>query len=201
MNFFFPPQPTRLWPNAQFFEQLSCDSNYDAEVKYNGWRLEIHVDPKSLIFYNRHGTIINIDSNLFSHKFENIPYESVFDGELINFRTTNIKNIIIIWDCMFWNGKDLRHLPLEERRTYLPWKRKPKNLITKPKGQVYKTTQKTRKLIEFYETIVAKNDPLEEGIVVKNKKSKYEFSIKSKFETSHWYKIKKIGDHSLVEKS
>ena len=201
MNFFYPPQPIRLWPNSSFFKgQLNSDPNFTAEIKYNGWRLEIHTDPKALIFYNRHGTIINIDSKLFEHKFKNIPTESVFDGELVNFRTKDVKNIIVLWDCMFWGGRDLRKLPLSERRSYLAsWQKAPKQLETKTMGQVYRIRECKRDLVKFYDVVMSRNDPLEEGIVIKDKKSLYEFSIKSKIETASWYKIKKPGDHTLVE--
>ena len=200
MNFFYPPQPIRLWPNGSFFQQLSVDPNYLAEIKYNGWRLEIHIDPKALIFYNRHGTIINIDTTLFADSFKNIPAKSVFDGELINFRTIDVKNVIVLWDCMFWGGKDLRPLPLYERRTYLDcFKLAPKKLTSKKKGQVFWNKQWKSNFPALYEKVIERNAPFEEGLVIKDKTSKYEFSIKSKFETASWYKIRKIGNHALVE--
>lgn len=202
MNFFYPPQPTRLWPSSTFFRNmLNSHPDYDAEIKFNGWRLEIHVHENSLIFYNRHGTIINIDSNKFLHAFKDVPVGSIFDGELIDKRTKNIKNVIVLWDCMFWGNKDIRPLPLKERRTYLKrWVRVPKkkSFISKDLGQVFRTYQVKSKLIEFYEIIVEKNNPLEEGIVIKNNNSKYDYSIKGKFDTINWYKIKKPGEHTKV---
>jgi len=203
MNFFYPPQPTRLWPNAAFFRnQLNIDDNYDAEIKYNGWRLQVHVHENSLIFYNRHGTVININSGLFLHKFENVPVGSIFDGELIDKRTKDVKNIVVLWDCMFWGDRDIRHLPLKERRLKLrQWVRAPKKrpLISKSKGQVFRTFHIRGNLVDFYETVVNRKDALEEGIVIKNINSKYEYSIKRKFETAQWFKIKKIGDHALCQ--
>jgi len=199
MNFFYPPQPTRLWPNAPILKQFDANPDYDSEIKYNGWRLEIHIDPKCPIFYNRYGTIINIDSKIFD--FKNVPPLTVFDGELVHFRTKDVKNIVVLWDCMFWAGKDLRDLPLIQRRPFLEgFQIAPNSLSKEDEGKVFRTTQ-MKLSVKFYDMIMKKNDPLEEGIVVKNNQSKYDWSVKGSFDTANWFKVKKMGDHSLVKES
>lgn len=200
MNFFYPPQPTRLWPNAPILKQFERDQNYVSEIKYNGWRLEIHIDPKCPIFYNRQGTIININPKIFD--FKNVPPLTVFDGELVHFRTKDVKNVIVLWDCMFWDGKDLRNLHLEQRQPFLDvFSAAPRSLTKEHEGRVFHITHEKRHLLNFYEEIVKKNDPLEEGMVVKNLQSKYEYSVKRSFETAQWFKIKKIADSSLAQRS
>jgi len=196
------PQPIRLWPDdSSFLRDLSSDPDYEAEIKYNGWRLEIHNTETGPILFNRKGTEIgNLEIDKFVRAFRNLPPNSVFDGELINFRTKDVKNIVIIWDCMFWNGRDIRKLQLQERRQFLDTlKVAPVTLKSKSTGQVYRAKSRKTGLLKFYDKIVKKDDPLEEGIVIKNIRSRYEYSVKASFETVSWFKLKKIGAHALNE--
>lgn len=199
--FFYPPQPTRLWPNAPFLATLYSSDKWDAEIKYNGWRVLVFLD-NSLMLYNRQGTIINMDATIFDLCFKGFPNHTVFDGELVHFRTKDTKNTIIIWDCMFWAGKDLRKQPLKERRKYF------ENMCSAPMSltlsdnvpRVYKVNVVTGKdKRNFYKTVVKKNDDLEEGIVLKNIDSVYDYSLRTGKDTVNWYKIKKLGDSTLVK--
>lgn len=202
MNFFYPPQPMRIWPNAPLFGRLSSSPDWVGEIKYNDWRIQIHHSEKFLI-YNRHNTIINIDHKIFLPYFKDIPKDSIFDGGLLNFRTSDIKNVIVIWDAMFFGGKDLRKMPLQQRRKYLEdFKEIPdiSKLKSLKNGQVFRNKQYKTKLKELYNRIVERDDPMEEGIVLKDLKSGFEYSLKGSFDTSKWIKIKKKGDHTFVEK-
>jgi ATP-dependent DNA ligase len=201
MQFFYPPQPTRIWPNASLFKRIDNDPNYIGEIKLNGWRLEIHKVDNKLLLYNRHGTIIDINSDIFLPKFSHIPNNSILDGELVHFRTKNIKNIIVLWDVMFWDGKDVRNVTWKDRQPFLDvFAAKPNQLTSKNEGQVYHLNVQKQNLVKFYKTVIARNDPLEEGIVIKNVNSQYEYSLKRTFDTANWFKIKKISDSSLVKK-
>lgn len=206
MQFFYPPQPTRLWPNAPLFKRLDNDPNWIGEIKMNGWRLEIHKENDKLLFYNRHGTIIDINSDIFLPKFAKVPNDSILDGELVHFRTKDTKNKIVLWDVMFWAGRDIRKCILDERRSFLNAFEKDDYLSVGnddillqsiPPSVTQIKTQKTN-LIKFYETVIKRNSPLEEGIVIKNINSPYESSLKRTFDTAQWFKIKKIDDSAKV---
>jgi len=200
MNFFYPPQPTRLWPSSSFFQhQLRYDDDWDAEIKYNGWRVQIHKYKNQLLIYNRHATLIDINPTIFENALSVFPDNSIFDGELIDRRTKDLKNIIVLWDCMFFDDNDIRKLPLKERRPFLePLKYAPVSLKSKSKGQVFRAKPHSKNIVKFYDNVIERDNDLEEGIVIKNINSPYEYSLKSKKETANWYKIRKIGEHALV---
>jgi ATP-dependent DNA ligase len=213
IQFFYPPQPTRIWPNSSLL--LSLDHKlWDAEIKYNGWRLLLmKLDQDKILLYNRHSTIIDIDWKPFFHAFKDIPVGTVFDGELLDRRTKDLKNIVVLWDCCFYDGKDLRLKSLKERRPFLdhfstaPARFSnsqtfdPKTQKATPNGgQVYKVQQFSTNFRDLYNSIDQRNDPIEEGIVIKNKLSLYKYSAKRGTDVTEWLKVKKIGDHATVKK-
>lgn len=198
ISYFYPPQPMRIWPNSNLFNLLNTDPNWDCEIKYNGWRLLIFID-KDIKFFNRHGTEIQIDKRPFRQYFEHIPCGTVFDGELVHFRTTDVKNTIILWDSPFYNNKDLRKQPLTERRKYLSsFKVAPYNITLNQSIKIYRTQQFPSQFIKLYYDIVNKNNDLEEGIVLKKKQSFYDSHQKKGPEIKFWIKIKKIGNYAKV---
>jgi ATP-dependent DNA ligase len=48
----------------------------------------------------------------FYDHFKKIPNDTIFDAELVNFRTKDRKNIIVVFDVPYYKGKDLRKLPV-----------------------------------------------------------------------------------------
>jgi ATP-dependent DNA ligase len=170
---------------------LCNNPEYDAEIKANGWRILPHVDD-TLKLYNRNGTIIDVPQDLFSLAFKGIPKYTIFDGELINFRTKDVKNIIVLFDCMFYKGKDLRSQPLLERRKYLnDFDKQPKSFSTKSTGKIYRITQYTTDIEALYFDIIKRSDPLEEGIVLKKKSSPYSYFARKGVDILDWIKVKK----------
>lgn len=201
INFFYPPQPKRIWPDAPYFQRLDKSPDWIGEIKYNGWRLLMIKNDKPA-FFNRHSTIIDINPSIFTDPLQKTPKLTVYDGELIEFRTKTLKNIIVFWDCMFFNGKDLRLLPLSERRKYLNFDIAPDTLTQKNQPQIFTTRQYQTGLINLYNRIVARNDPVEEGLVLKNIHSKYTWhQFRKGIEIDDWIKVKKIGESNNVEKS
>ena len=165
----------RIWSESDFFRQLDRNPNWNAEIKYNGWRLMIFID-NDIRMFNRHSTEIDINKNIFRQHFEDVPHGTVLDAELVHFRTTDVKNVIIIWDAPFY-GVDLRKTPLIERRKYLEhFSIAPRTIKRGQKVQVYRTQQfKAGKFKELYQKTVDKNDPLEKDIILKMKNSFYDF--------------------------
>jgi len=192
IDFFYPPQPTRIWPTAPLLKKLSQEF-YDSEIKLNGWRLLLYKE-KDIKIFNRHGTIIDIDKKLFAPFFKDIPNFTIFDGELLNFRTKDVKNIMVFFDCPFYDGQDLRNKPLSERRPFLEhFGIAPVQLVQKPVAQIYRIQQFSGDFVNIYNDVVSKDDDLEEGIVIKKKSSKYTWNNKRGIDVIDWYKVKKIG--------
>jgi ATP-dependent DNA ligase len=201
MNFFYPPQPSRIWPDSDIFKSLCNNQGYDAEIKANGWRILSHIDD-TLKLYNRDGTIIDVPRDLFSLAFKGVPKYTIFDGELINFRTKDVKNIIVLFDCMFYKGKDLRSLPLFERRKYLnDFDKQPKIFSTKSTGKIYRIAQYTTNIEALYFDIIKRNDPLEEGIILKKKSSTYSYFARKGVDILDWIKVKKESNSAKVDQS
>jgi len=197
IDFFYPPQPKRIWPESSYFKRLDRSPLWAGEIKYNGWRLLLNKNDK-LNLFNRHATIIDINPTIFESAFKKVPKNTVFDGELVEFRTTELKNIIVFWDCMFWDGKDLRQLPLSERRKYLKFDLAPEILTTTSHPQIFRTQQFKTGLIDLYNKIVTRNDPVEEGLVIKKIDSPYSWHHSRKVEIDDWIKVKKISDSAKV---
>lgn len=202
ISFFYPPQPTRLWPNSPLLLSLAATGDWDAEIKYNGWRvLLFKTQPDKIFIYNRHSTIIDIDWKQFLPLFSTIPINTVFDGELLDRRTKDLKNILVLWDCPFYNGRDLRNTKLAERRHYLEHFGIAPLKFERIKGpQTFRTQQFPSNFATLYHTVVGRNEPAEEGIVIKKISSFYKSHPSRKTETIDWFKIRKIGDHALVTK-
>jgi len=197
IDYFYPPQPKRLWPDSPYLSKLCKNPLWDAEIKYNGWRLLIFVD-NIIKLYNRHGTIIDINAKVFHGFFKKIPSDTIFDAELINFRTKDIKNTIVIFDTVYYHGQDLKRKPLSERRKYLDHFMTAPSSLYSEQPQVFKIQQFSTNFIDLYNTIINRNDPIEEGIVIKQKTSIYRSHVSRGIEINDWLKIRKIGDHAKV---
>jgi ATP-dependent DNA ligase len=202
ISYFYPPQPSRIWPNQPVFRSLAKNPLWDAEIKYNGWRILLFILDKIYI-YNRHGTIIAIDHSLFENLFADIPPNTVFDGELIDKRTKSLKNIMVFFDVPFYDGKNLQSLPLKERRHYLEqhFAIAPSKFAVSKIARVYRTQQFTSHIIELYNEIESRQNDLEEGLVLKNINSKYRSHPSRGIDVLDWIKVKKIGDHAHVTRS
>jgi len=196
--FFYPPQPMRIWPESDLFRQLDKSPKWDAEIKYNGWRLLLFIDTK-IRFFNRQGTEIDVDKKPFESTLSKLPKGTVLDGELVHFRTTDLKNTIVFWDAPFYDGVDQRKKPLRVRRQLLEHFGVAPRIIPKTnKFNIFRCQQFNTNMINLYKELVVQNDSLIEGVVLKHVDSIYESHQKRGMDTRHWIKVKKIGDHAKV---
>ena len=194
IQFFYPPQPIRLWSNSDYFLKLSRNTQWDAEIKYNGWRCLIFKFANKIQLFNRHGTIIDFNSSVFTEVFKKIPNDTVFDAELVNFRSTDFKNIVVIFDTPYYNGKDLRSLPLIERRKYYGhFLTAPEIISPSDKNQVFSIRQYTDNFLDLYNLIIKRNLSVEEGLVIKKKISIYRSHLSRGIDVNDWIKVKKAA--------
>lgn len=114
-------------------------SDFQAEWKWDGIRVQLVISPGDKIMYSRTGDNI---SHTFPDIISNLSGSAVLDGELLtgrnfiplpfnalqqrlNRKTVDKKMLeeypafIRIYDILFANGQDLRELPLSARRQYL----------------------------------------------------------------------------------
>lgn len=198
ISFFYPPQPSRIWPESDLFHQIAKNSLWDGEIKYNGWRILLFKF-ETIHIYNRHGTIIAIDHKQFEPLFRDIPFGTVLDGELVDKRTKELKNIMVFFDAPFYDGESLQSKPLRERRHYLEaFGTAPLQLVNKPQAQVFKIQQFKKNLVDLYYEIEKRQNDLEEGLVLKKLNSLYRSHPSRGIDILDWLKVKKIGDHACV---
>jgi len=121
-TYFYPEAPRLMSVKSLVFGKLSDDPQWVAEKKYNGSRLELHRMPMTWFFYNRHKELMSFKPNQeLMFALEAIPWKGycVLDGELRNNKTIGIKNKIVFYDVLIWNGELLIGKPFLSRRKIL----------------------------------------------------------------------------------
>ncbi len=176
-------------------------SKYFYEIKWDGIRVVIVKEGKSIIIYSRNGNDLTSKFPLILESLQEIEAESiVVDGEIValddnglpNFGKTvgrmhltgkeaikkaarRTKTVVYLFDCLYLDGKDLRKDPIEKRREWLTVN--------------YKVTEHLRYSDTFedgkalFDAILAQGM---EGIMCKLRGSKYSSAARSK----NWLKIK-----------
>jgi bifunctional non-homologous end joining protein LigD len=104
------------------------------EVKFDGWRMQLHVESGSGTLYSKNGSDYTSRFRALRHTIEEIPAKSaIIDCELVacdeagmpNFRTLmemgNKAPALCLWcfDLLHLNGVKLTSLPLHERKAQL----------------------------------------------------------------------------------
>lgn len=167
---------------AKLAVKIPTGKDWSFEIKYDGYRAVTYMQEKTAKILSRNGVDITNKFKEISKSIENIKCdEFVVDGEIVcfdengrtdfsllqsNIKSGNTKNACyVVFDILSQNGVDLRDLPLEERRQKL------KNLLSNNVSRNIIFSEgidgNGEKCFEF-----AKKNNLE-GIIAKNKKSKY----------------------------
>lgn len=181
------------------------NKEYIFELKFDGIRAVIFAEPGKIKIRNKRSDILNDRYPELLGIENNIKKKVIFDGEIVlivdgkpNFEKLKeralLKNIIkinyfakhypvvfIAYDILF-EDTDLTKLPLIER----------KKILNKYKdtNKFIKSVYIEEKGIDLFNTIVKQNL---EGIVAKNKDSKYKINKRSK----DWIKIKNLKDEDF----
>jgi hypothetical protein len=102
-----PPDPLNpLDPKPDYINSLEASGLYVGENKWNGDNIYIYTDTMEI--WNRHH-----EQHHYSpppevmDELQKLPKGAVINAELMNFRTTQVKNLIIVHSIMVWNGKPL----------------------------------------------------------------------------------------------
>jgi ATP-dependent DNA ligase len=120
--YFYPEKPILISKDQDLFKKLSDSPDWVAERKYNGSRLELHYLNGKFLWWNRHNQKFSFtpDKELLDI-LHALPLKGycVFDGELRNNKVTGIKQKIMLFDTLLWNGELLTTMPFSERRKIL----------------------------------------------------------------------------------
>ena len=103
------------------------------EIKLDGFRLEAVKSRGTTTLYSRRGNVLNRKFPYIAQALSALPDLTVLDGELVaidsdgrsnfsllqNFRSAEYQIHYYVFDILIRKGKQLTHLPLEERRAIL----------------------------------------------------------------------------------
>jgi bifunctional non-homologous end joining protein LigD len=179
-------RPIRLSRRAEPFDS----DQHIFELKIDGFRALLHIEAGQGQLISRNGNIFRGFADLATWIGEHLRVESaVLDGEIACvddtgrpvFRDLLFRRrqcVFIAFDLLYLNGKDLRTLPLIERKAML------KNLLRRKRSRILYLDHVESDGRLLFEQIV-KMDL--EGIVCKRKDSPYKVTEKP---SRYWIKIK-----------
>ncbi len=161
------------------------------EIKWDGYRAIAETRKNGLLFYSRHANSFINDYSQIADELSQIRFEAIFDGEIValdtdgradfgalqNYQRTK-KGLLIyfIFDLLYFEGYDLKNLPLYKRKSIL-------KQILPPFSHIHYCEHIEKEGKAFFNA--AKENHLE-GIVAKNKNSPYIPGNRSQY----WQKIK-----------
>jgi len=162
------------------------------EVKYDGYRILAYIEEHEVKLLTRNGKDITDKLPNIRLKLEKLKTaKTVFDGELVAIdqnsfsfghlvdclSTGQTDNLVyFIFDLPFYNGRDLRELPLLERKVFL------KKIMSKKSGSIRNVDFVTGNGTQVYNEMCALKM---EGIISKRTDSSYESK-----RTKTWLKLK-----------
>lgn len=193
MLYFYPNKPILITIESQTFAEKSEDSDWWAEIKKNGSRLALRNDPvessqkksfNGFVFWNRHKEVLSYEPSpslldeLDSFK---IPHGTHIDAELLHQKTKHIKHQVYVYDIYWYKGEQVFET-LDVRR----------RMIEDIFGENRK--HKHFKLADtfpsnfkgLYNEVIKESE--NEGLVLKSKKGKIQWSLKDCLEV--WWQLK-----------
>jgi bifunctional non-homologous end joining protein LigD len=168
------------------------------ESKWDGFRLVAKLEKRSVTLYSRNGLIVSDNYKPIAKSLEKVRQDAVIDGELVALDARGISRFQLlqnalrtttnlhycVFDIMFLGGKDLRGLPLVERKERL------RALLPKDPLLIYSEHWPEHGKRLFKE---AQKQGLE-GIMAKRAESRYLSGARSK----DWLKIKTAKRQEVV---
>jgi len=191
MKYLYPCQPGgRLNIDSEQFAKFDNDERWVAETKRNGWRCLACKDGSKLILYTRRNTMI-MDKlpRLREALRTQLPDGTIIDGELMEKRTKNVKELFYAFDILFHMGRPVYNLPWKERRKLL------EETITEIPDLIELSVPTIIEKRKLYEDSI-KTD---EGIVLKLIDSKYPVGNTKGIDNPFWIKVKKPENYQYIK--
>ncbi|HVX52728.1 MAG TPA: DNA ligase D, partial [Chitinophagaceae bacterium] len=192
------PDPVKL---KQYYKPMLAtltDKPFDSkewiyEIKWDGYRAIADWQDNKLKLYSRNGLSFINKYPAVAEAIQSIKADAVLDGEIVlldekgrpSFQklqhyedNTNLPLVYYVFDLLFLSKKDVRQLPLTERKKLL------KQLLPKNQNGIVRYCDHIEEYgIDFFN--VAKKQDLE-GIIAKKAESEYHCGVRTK----DWLKIK-----------
>ncbi len=190
MRYLYPCKPNPLAADSPFLNELDKDVHWIGEIKKNGWRCLIYRE-KELTLWTRHKTIIMEPLALLRDSLMAVPEQTILDGELIHFRTIDVKGVLYLFDVLVHRGRQITELPLADRRKLL------EDVAAGLAGVELAQQVRVGKKALYHRAI---EESVNEGIVLKKLDSKYLVSEKRCLQNPFWLKVKRPEKHVYVGK-
>ena len=193
MIFFYPNRPLLFSVDDPRIVSMGTDPNYDAEIKKNGTRLVLqktkspHPNKQGdFIFFNRQKEVLKYEpSKELMEELSKlrIPFESQLDGELMHFKTKNLKHTIYFYDVYVLSG-NLVTVNLEKRREIL------KDMFGDNKFKlIHISKQYKNGFIKLFKKVITEEE--NEGLVIKDKRGIISFTVTKSPDVAWQIKIRK----------
>jgi ATP-dependent DNA ligase len=179
LPYIYPNLPN--WLDPKDISQFDRKPEWIAERKKNGWRCLAVRSDSGLILWTRRHTIIPDPLPLTREALMNLEIGSIVDGELMEKRTKDIKDLYYAFDILYEGGKALMGMAWKDRR----------NRLEKVMGSLANTEISMPVTLGkslLYNMAIEEGD---EGIVMKEIHSKYIIDYKSCPSNPFWIKCKK----------
>jgi hypothetical protein len=177
--YYYPNRPTLIPPDKDYINSLESSGKYIAERKWNGDNVLINTD--TLEFWNRTKERHRyVPDEAMKEELSKWPKHAVINAELMNYRTKDTKNIIIVHCIMVWKGKPLLGKTWGDSREILEQCPQGKNVQV---SQLYK--------VGFWDLFQAADGVTVEGIILKQPAGKLVFSTTPIQDVSWMLKVRK----------
>lgn len=179
MIYYFPNRPTLIPPDKSYLDNLESTGKYIAEKKWNGDNILIDTDTMQV--WNRKKERHRfVPSPAMQAELDQWPKGMVINAELMQYRTKEIKDIIIVHCIMVNKGKPLIGKTWGDSRKLLEKMPAGKHVQISP---VYKSG--------FWDLFQTADGVVIEGIILKQPAGKLVFSATPINDVSWMYKIRK----------
>ncbi len=178
---------------ATLVDKAFDSKEYIFEIKWDGYRAIADWQNKKLKLYSRNGLSFAEKFSVIAEAVQTIKHDVVLDGEIVvldengnpSFQKLqhyednhDLPIVYYVFDLLFLDKKDIRHLPLLQRKELL------KDLLEENKNDVVRYCDHIEERgKEMFKAAVEKNL---EGIIAKKIDSEYTLGARSK----EWLKIK-----------
>jgi ATP-dependent DNA ligase len=187
MLYYFPNRPFLIPPSSPEVILRDNDPDWHGEIKWMGDRLELQKIDNKFIFMNRHkkafSKFVPSIELLDELNALNIPNNSQLDGELMHFKTKEIKQTIHFYDVYVLNDKPIRE-DLEARRDILA-----QHFGGRKFQHIDITEAFPNNFIELFNSVI--KDHEKEGLVLKDKRGKIQFTTNKSVDVTWQIKIRK----------
>ena len=193
-KYFYPEKPVLMNIEQESFEDMSNDTEWVAELKYNGQRCCLHILDGKVEFWGRHGKKLKYnddpDATMVAYLAKKFPRGYfLFDAELRHNKTVGVRDKLVIWDVFIFRDELLNKEQYWTRRAILESRLEPLGFNIDEKETVKLIEQYPTDFAEVYDRVI-KNDEIE-GLVIKNLRGKFNIGRASASDSNWMYKVRK----------